>query len=35
MWAMPDKDPYVTGLLHTFETAFKTSKNLAHFADKP
>jgi len=35
MWAMPDKDPYVTELLHTFETAFKTSKSLAHFADKP
>jgi molecular chaperone Hsp31 and glyoxalase 3 len=29
------KTPYVTGLLHTFETAFKTSKSLAHFADKP
>ena len=35
MWAMPDKDPYVTGMLHTFEMAFKTSKSLTHFADKP
>ena len=29
------KTPYVTGLFHTFKTAFKTSKSLAHFADKP